>query len=279
VGAAVRLSAHTSTDGAAWSARIEPLLASRPAEHHVLATLRLFLARSEEATLAWVEDEDGEVVGAAGRTPPHPLVVSAMPAEAAGPLARTVRATGASLSGVAGPEPTAGRIAAAWAAATGARSELAMAQRVQVLAAPPSPATGPPGCPRPASEEDRALLERWAVGFWADTGVPADDPAVWVGLALGGGRLLLWEDGEPACMVGWTARALGLVRIAPVYTPPERRGRGYATALVAAACRRIAAGDTGHITLNSDRDDPVAAAVYRRVGFRPVAAAGLYRVA
>ena len=42
-------------------------------------------------------------------------------------------------------------------------------------------------------------------------------------------RLWLWEDeaGEPVALAARTATAAGVARIAPVYTPPEHRRRGY----------------------------------------------------
>jgi predicted GNAT family acetyltransferase len=88
--------------------------------------------------------------------------------------------------------------------------------------------------------------------------------------------MLLWDDDGPACLVGWSPRELDIVRIAPVYTPPERRGRGYASAAVAEASARLLAEDLDAVILLADRDNPTATGVYRRVGYRPVAAAGYH---
>jgi predicted GNAT family acetyltransferase len=90
--------------------------------------------------------------------------------------------------------------------------------------------------------------------------------------------MLVWQDDGPACLVGWSPRELGIVRIAPVYTPPERRGRGYATAAVAAASGRLLAEEVDAVMLLADRDNPTAGRVYERVGYRPVAEAGYHPV-
>ena len=47
------------------------------------------------------------------------------------------------------------------------------------------------------------------------------------------GRMYLWEDGVPVAMAGWGGPTPGGARIGYVYTPPEHRGRGYASACVA----------------------------------------------
>src|SRR5205823_5853428 len=48
------------------------------------------------------------------------------------------------------------------------------------------------------------------------------------------GGLYLWEDGRPVSMAGCGGPTPNGVRVAPVYTPPQHRGRGYASACVAA---------------------------------------------
>ena len=48
-----------------------------------------------------------------------------------------------------------------------------------------------------------------------------------------GRTLHLWEDGEVVSLAGVGSRTPNGVRIGPVYTPPEARNRGYASALVA----------------------------------------------
>ena len=52
--------------------------------------------------------------------------------------------------------------------------------------------------------------------------------------AASGGRVWLWEDGgEVVHLTGANAAGSAWLRIGPVFTPRERRGRGYASAAVA----------------------------------------------
>jgi GNAT superfamily N-acetyltransferase len=278
----MRLTARIADDLPAGAELVTPLLAARPFEHHVFATalgrVRADPVAGAAATLAWAEGEDGVVVGAALDAPPHPLVVSALVADAAEPLARALAERGVAPPGIAGPEPAATDMAEAWAARTRRPVRRTMAQLVMVLGrlAPPA---APPGRPRLAEAADRALLERWLRAFGADVGLPVVDPAVAVEARMRSRQMLVWEDGGPACLVGWSPFTLDIVRIAPVYTPPERRGRGYATAAVAAASARLLAEEPEAVMLLADRDDPRANRVYARVGYRPVAEAGYHLVA
>src|SRR5438876_114270 len=60
-------------------------------------------------------------------------------------------------------------------------------------------------------------------------------------------------------------------RIGAVYTPPELRRRGYATALVADVSRRQLAEGKRFCFLFTDLANPISNSIYPKVGYRPVA--------
>jgi predicted GNAT family acetyltransferase len=66
------------------------------------------------------------------------------------------------------------------------------------------------------------------------------------------------------------------IRIGPVYTPPELRGRGYASALVAELTRRLIAGGRQFCFLFTDLANPTSNSIYQRVGYRPVTDVNLW---
>ncbi len=76
------------------------------------------------------------------------------------------------------------------------------------------------------------------------------------------------QDGCPICLVGCTGRTPTGIRIGPVFTPPELRSRGYATALVAEFSRMLL--DTGRrfCFLYTDMSNATSNAIYRRIGYR-----------
>ena len=64
--------------------------------------------------------------------------------------------------------------------------------------------------------------------------------------------------------------AAGVTRVQHVYTPPERRGAGYATACVEHMSRELA--DRGlRCVLYTDLRNPTSNAIYRRIGYEAVA--------
>jgi len=58
------------------------------------------------------------------------------------------------------------------------------------------------------------------------------------------------------------------IRIGPVYTPEEMRGRGYATALVAAQSAWLLEHGHQFCFLYTDMANETSNAIYRRIGYR-----------
>jgi predicted GNAT family acetyltransferase len=63
--------------------------------------------------------------------------------------------------------------------------------------------------------------------------------------------------------------ASGVVRVGPVYTPPEQRGRGYGTAATAAATAGILSAGA-QPCLFTDLSNPTSNSIYQRIGYRAV---------
>ena len=61
-----------------------------------------------------------------------------------------------------------------------------------------------------------------------------------------------------------------------VYTPPELRGHGYASAVVAALSQRLL--DAGHqyCALYTDLANPTSNSIYQKIGYTPVSDAVEY---
>jgi predicted GNAT family acetyltransferase len=74
-------------------------------------------------------------------------------------------------------------------------------------------------------------------------------------------------DGEPVSLLAVSPRLAGMVRVGPVYTPPEHRGHGHAGALTAAACRRALDEGVDDVVLFAEVANPTSNRLYRRLGF------------
>jgi predicted GNAT family acetyltransferase len=253
-------------------------LRSRPVQHTIQLTAAESLriggasAFGETAPLfGWWRSAEGRVTAVLLHTPPYQLLLTRLPANSAQPLAEELAGRGRQLAGVTGEQGDAAAFAAAWSTLTGQgwrefrRSRLFHLGRLQ----PPEPAPG--GAARVATATDRDLLESWLRAFTAEIADLAGPGPGWVADRLSYGGLTLWEDGGAAVsMAGVQRRVAGVVRVAPVYTPPERRGRGYAAAVTAAASQAALDAGAAHVVLFTDLANPTSNALYQRLGYRPV---------
>lgn len=83
---------------------------------------------------------------------------------------------------------------------------------------------------------------------------------------------LLWSIGtEPVSMALVSPPTAGVSRIGPVFTPVDRRGHGYGSAVTAAAAQWASGAGATDVVLFTDLANPVSNAIYRRIGFEPVA--------
>lgn len=92
-----------------------------------------------------------------------------------------------------------------------------------------------------------------------------------VAARIAAGALHVWEDDghivSSAAAVGPTPHG---IRINLVYTPPERRGRGYAGYLVAELTQELLDAGRTFVFLHTDLANPTSNALYRRVGYERV---------
>jgi GNAT superfamily N-acetyltransferase len=206
------------------------------------------------------------------QTPPLPALLTAMAQEAAGALARDLVSAGRAIPGVNGPDDTAWAFAAAWRDLTGLAASVRSRQRLFRLGELSWPSPMPAGEARLATAADRDLLIAWFGAFAAEAGaMGALDHEVAVDVRLGYHGLTIWEaGGSPVSLAGVTKSVAGMVRVGPVYTPRELRGRGYAGAATAAVSQAVRDAGTAEVLLYTDLANPTSNALYQRLGYRPV---------
>jgi predicted GNAT family acetyltransferase len=224
-----------------------------------------------EPPLFAVMREAGGIVACALRTPPFRLLVSDGPAAAWDALARALQAEHAVLPGVSGPREAAAAFAQAWAARSGCATRISARLRLHQLAAVADDLPAVPGELTPAGEADRALAVDWFEAFHREATPDApNEAAAAVERFMRAARLFLWRDQVPVALAGVVGQTDNGVRIGPVYTPPAQRGRGYATAAVAALSRRLLTRNA-YCALYTDLANPTSNRIYARIGYRPVA--------
>jgi hypothetical protein len=233
-----------------------------------------------------VARDAGGVVGVAMRTAPfvpHPLFLMPMPDEAAWLLAGELHRRGERVGGANGALPAARTFVDETARLIGGSVRVVMHTRLfelGELSVPPSP----PGALRLVTEDEAELALDWFRAFHRDADEQAgrrpgdghgdghgettfgiDDILV----RIRGEQLWFWDDGGPVHLTGANAPAFGVARVGPVYTPNERRGRGYAAAAVAEVSQRIVAGGA-RACLFTDQANPISNRLYEALGYRPV---------
>ncbi|HEX3925459.1 MAG TPA: GNAT family N-acetyltransferase [Streptosporangiaceae bacterium] len=87
--------------------------------------------------------------------------------------------------------------------------------------------------------------------------------------AFGGEPPMFGEvDGTAVAMAGALRPAAGVIRVAPVYTPPARRRRGYGGAVTAAVSRAALNAGASDVILFTDLANPTSNALCQRLGYR-----------
>ena len=177
---------------------------------------------------------------------------------------------------VLGPEPSILPFANLVAERLGTTPRPWMSQRIHELRVVEPLSNLPPGRLRPADPGDLGLVTGWVAEFMTH----ADDQGDAAEVArerISRGLLHVWEDGEVVSMAAWTGQMPNGVRISLVYTPLAFRGRGYATACVAALSRKMLQCNQ-YCCLYTDLANPTSNAIYHRIGYRPVCDAGVYSI-
>jgi predicted GNAT family acetyltransferase len=271
-------------DAARFLAEAAPLLLADEARHNLILGIAGTIRDSEDLyplRTLWLVRERGEVVAAALRTPPYNLVL-ARPRTSHALEALAEAVAGEDLPGVVGTEPEIHEFAELWSRRTGVPAHTNMRQGVYALErVEPLPAA--PGFARVATADDRELALRWWVAFGEEvlheggSGRDRAEATLDHRLSSATAGILLWEDaGSPVSLAGWGGRTPNGIRVGPVYTPPELRGRGYATALTAELSQRLLDGrlyECGRrfCFLYTDLANPTSNAIYERIGYRRIA--------
>jgi predicted GNAT family acetyltransferase len=130
-----------------------------------------------------------------------------------------------------------------------------------------------PGRIRLATLADKDLVSSWIRAFSIDIneGSNPDLRESDITQRIEKGGIYLWEDtGRPVSMAGKTRPTEHGMAVSLVYTPPEFRRRGYATACVAGVCGGILKSGYDFCTLYTDLSNPTSNSIYMKIGFKPV---------
>jgi hypothetical protein len=80
----------------------------------------------------------------------------------------------------------------------------------------------------------------------------------------------LWDDEGAVSVAASGGPTPNGIRIGPVYTPPELRRRGYASAVTAATSQAELDRGRRFIFLFTDLSNPTSNKIYQQIGYEPV---------
>jgi GNAT superfamily N-acetyltransferase len=270
---------------AAFATHAVPFLARDEGRNNLALGIldHLLGGRYPGAVLAAARDESGRLHGLLMRTPPHGLVVPAgcTPLAVEALLAWWLDAD-PDVPGMVGPLPQVEEAAATWGRLRAAAGRPIAVRRHMHQGVYRLDAVRPTGRPRAAARAagrarlvtaaDRGRVVPWLAAFereavHRDTSDGEAAFAAFVDQPVR--RLYLWETpaGEVVSLAGRSGRTPSGVRIGPVYTPSEHRGRGYGEALVAAVSQRELDEGARACFLYTDLDYGASNRVYLRVGY------------
>ncbi len=247
-------------------------LAHEPERNNVLLTVSTRAARYGDTAEGWAARENGKLLLAAFRTPPHYLLLSAGDMRAVRALAAAVKQD---LPGVTGVAEIAGAFARGWKDEIGIAAELASEMTFYSTAAV-ADFTVPPGRIDVARVSEAHKLTELTVDAALAMSLPESEREraiiePQIEHAIAEGRQFVWRDrGEIKSIARYSD---GLedcgARVGMVYTPPQFQHRGFGTAITGALTQRLLAGGQKWVCLFADDSNATSNGIYQRLGYRP----------
>lgn len=237
--------------------------------------------RDRDPYLAYVE-ENGKPVIVILCTPPYQALFSYQNPVPADKILKLVLKDlmdffGDEFVGISGNKKLAARLKGIWEEKTGSKAKKHMAMRIYKLEEV-LPVSEVAGIIRPARKEDRELMIDWYSGFHRDAMLEAPDQVrvqkqvdMYLEAAPKVRGLMIWEkEGLPVSMAGYAGPTPNGIRIGAVYTPPEQRKQGYASAVTAGLSQHLLDMGYKFCFLFTDLLNPTSNHIYQQIGYKPV---------
>ena len=251
-------------------------LASQPVLHNLVLSLLDARTTHPEPGRYWLATEDEEIVGVILQSPlTFAATLTPMDGRAVEAVVSALADAGISLPGINGDATTAARFAGQWSERRKSAATPFQGSRLYEWLEL-GEATDNKGTLRLALPSDRTLMMEWFRAFSIEIGELANELELRVDRWIASAELWLWDDGGPMSMAVGRKPAEGVVRISGVYTPTEKRNRGYATACVHALSKHMRHAGFRCI-LYTDLANPTSNSIYRCIGYRAIAEGLRYR--
>ncbi|MDY7021492.1 MAG: GNAT family N-acetyltransferase [Cyanobacteriota bacterium] len=252
------------------------------AEHNLLLGIAQTLIRSPERygdqTSLIIVEEEGKIKAIAMQTPPYNFLISKVEDfTAIDILIQDLYQNKISLPGVSGLTDETEYFVQKWHHLTHQPYEIEMYLRIHQLKQV-QPILGGKGSLRQATESDCDLLINWYSQFIQEA-APSEPTNIEkaVNYHLSQNHIYLWENIVPVSMAFASEATSNSSRIGPVYTPPEYRNKGYASACVASLSQLLLDRGYSACYLYTNLANSTSNRIYKKIGYKPICDWNLYR--
>lgn len=265
-------------DAKAFQEKILPTLGENEILHNLILGIACRLVEMpdvhmEPAYMAVVERE-GDIRLAGLMTPPRDLLFAVVEEPDESDVRLIVKSLvdgGWQVPGVIGATVGVTMFARIWAEMTGIAYEVEMSMRLfdlrEVIA--PRPAKG---VLQLAEADDLDLTVKWMNTFEEEIMGRTREDAVrkLTARRIDAGEVFLWDDDGPVSMSVVVRKSAHGALVGGVYTPPELRGRGYASCCVAGLSQAQLDAGKDYCALFTDLANPTSNHIYQELGYRPI---------
>lgn len=270
------------SDAQAFCHRVDEFLLRNEVLHNIILGITSRLINQgetyEDVFLAHVENDAGDVLAVTMRTVPNIVILSEIIDKKA--IALLVDALGEvyeTLPGVNGIADDGLQFAELWKQKQGQDYSVMMDMgqyRLDKLI-PPQNVNGQA---RPANQNDFEMLVDWLIKFSADTGMNTNysreeaekNITRKLEKPILGGISIWMDEGQAVSIASATRESENGGNVSLVYTPPEFRGRGYASAVTAHTSKLILDAGKSFCTLTTNLSYPTSNKIYQAIGYKMI---------
>jgi len=278
---ALYLKLVTYKDAEHFLSRCETWLLERSDIHNTMYSSAILIARESPVFTGpyWfgaIENDDGDIVACGNHNLPDGLCISEIPASMLDAVHRSLVDIVGVPHRIMAPQITAEYLAERCSDTSEVCGRFQARWHTYRLDNLDWPAKDVPGQLRKGRIEEEDLIAGWGRAFGEEQPAPVD-VCDYMLRKLSEGDLYVWDNIGPKTILSLSGRAGKGIRISGVYTPPEFRGHGYATAAVAALSHAKLSNGRDFLVLNVTDGNP-AEELYQQLGYRCIGSSDCFLI-
>ena len=223
-----------------------------------------------------VEEDSGDIVACGCHNRPNGLFISETPESVLDEIHRSVADAVGVPHRIMAPQLTAKYLAERSPGANGVSIRFQARWHTYRLDDVDRPCDETRGRLRQGRSEEAELIAQWGRAFGEEQPAPVDVSEFML-RKLSTGDLFVWDDSGAKTMLSLSGPAGKGIRISGVYTPPEFRGNGYASAAIAALSHAQLRNGMDFVVLAVTAGNP-AEQLYQQLGFRLIGSSDCFSI-